>query len=99
MKRIAALTCFCLTPTWAATLSPLYARGYTVMPQPQVVRLGASDFVFSRDWKLELQGVAPGDAAVQVLKEELERRFLLKLANPSRGAGTLRLVIAANSAK
>jgi hypothetical protein len=27
----------------------------------------ASDFVFSRDWKLELQGVAPADAAVQVL--------------------------------
>ena len=69
------------------------------MPQPQEVRLGATDFVFSRDWKLELQGVAPADVAVQVLQEEIEKRFLLKLANPSRAAGTLRLVIAANSAR
>jgi hypothetical protein len=36
------------------------------MPQPQEVRPDASDFVFSRDWKLELQGAAPADAAVQV---------------------------------
>ena len=69
------------------------------MPQPQVVRLGASDFVFSRDWKMELQGVAAGDAAVEVLNEELERRFHLKLVNSGRAAGTLRLVIAPNSAK
>jgi hypothetical protein len=99
MKRIAALTLFCIAPTWAATTSPLSARGYTIMPLPQVVRLGASDFVFSRDWKLELQGVAAGDSAVQVLKDELERRFLLRLGNAARASGTLRLVIAANSAK
>ena len=84
MKPIAVLASLCVTPAWGATVSPLFARGYTVMPQPQVVRLGASDFVFSRDWKVELQGVASGDAAVDVLKEELEKRFLLKLANPSQ---------------
>ncbi len=99
MKPIAILFLFCLTPARADTVSPLFARGYTVMPQPQVVRLGPSDFLFSRDWKLELQGVAPGDAAVQVLHQELEKRFLLKLSNPSQPAGTLRLVIAGNSAR
>jgi hypothetical protein len=98
-KSLTALTFLCLSPACGATSSPLFARGYTVMPQPQVVRLGASDLVFSRDWKLELQGVGADNSAVQVLKEELERRFLLKLANPSRAAGSLRLVIAPNSAR
>jgi hexosaminidase len=82
----------------ADTVSPLLARGHVVMPQPQVVRLGASDFVFTRDWRLERQGVAPGDAAVEVLNDELERRFHLKLANSGSQAGTLRLVVAPNSA-
>ena len=102
MKRIVitlALTFLCIILARADTVSTLYARGYTVMPQPQVVKLGSSDFVFSADWKLELQGVAPGDAAVQVLQEELDRRFRLKLTKPGRGAGALRLVVAANSAR
>src|SRR5437764_2797952 len=86
-------------PAWADTVSPLLARGHVVMPQPQVVRLGASDFVFSRDWKLEFQGVAPGDAAVELLHDELARRFHLTLANSGAPAGTLRLAIAPNSAK
>ena len=43
------------------------------MPQPQVVRLGASEFPFARDWKLELRESAPRDAAVEVLNEELAR--------------------------
>jgi len=69
------------------------------LPHPQVVRLGASDFVFSRDWGLEQQGVASEDAAVEVLREELERRFLFKLADSGSGAGRLRLVVARNSAR
>src|SRR5947199_1812252 len=88
-----------LAPAFADTVSPLFARGYMVMPQPQAVRLGVPDFVFSREWKLERQGVAPADAALEVLNEELERRFLLKLTGSGRDAGTLRLVIAPNSAR
>src|SRR3989442_11488664 len=100
MKQFAAVFLFLyFAHARADTVSPLLARGYTLMPQPQMVRLGASDFPFSRDWRLELQGVAPSDAAVEVLHEELARRFLLKLANPSRAAGTLRLAIAPNSAR
>ena len=100
MKTLAALLLLWLSSASAATTSPLSARGYTVMPQPQAVRLGSSDFAFSRDWRLELQGVAPTDSAVQVLKEELARRFLLNLGlKSSNAAETLRLVVAANSAR
>jgi hexosaminidase len=98
MKQFTALAFLFLAPAWAGTVSPLLARGHVVMPQPQVVRLGASDFVFSRDWKLESQGVATGDAAVEVLNQELDRRYHLKLANSGSEAGTLRLVVAPNSA-
>src|SRR5260370_25702819 len=102
MKQFTALALLCLAPAWADTVSPLLGRGHVVMPQPQVARLGASDFVFSRDWKLERQGVAPGDAAVEVLNDELDRRFHMKLANPGNDlgnqAGTLLLLIAPNAA-
>jgi hypothetical protein len=66
------------------------------MPQPQIVKLDSSDFVFSTDWKLELQGVGSNDAAVQTLREELVQRFRLKLSGSGQ-AGTLRLNLAPNS--
>jgi uncharacterized protein (DUF111 family) len=97
--RVAALVFMFLSPAWADTVSPLLARGHVVMPQPQVVRLGASDFEFTRDWVVEREGVAPGDVAVEVLNDELGKRYHVKLTSSGRGAGTLRLIIAPNSAR
>src|SRR5438094_4349550 len=100
MKRIAVgIVVTILCSAHADTISPLLARGYTVMPQPQIVTLGASDFSFSADWKLEVRGVRSDEPAVQVLQEDLERRYRLKLTQRDRGAGVLRLIVAANSAK
>src|SRR6267378_1925934 len=87
---VVVLSCFALGK--ADTVSPLYARGYTVLPQPQAVKLGSLDFVFSPHWKLELQGVGPSDIAVQLLQKEL------KLSNSGLPSGTLRLILAPNSA-
>jgi hexosaminidase len=101
MRRITTvliLTVAAYAQAGAATVSPLYARGYTVMPEPQTVRLGAADFRFGQDWKLELQGVNSNDGAIEMLKEELERRFHLKISESGRGPGVLRLTIAPNSA-
>src|SRR5260370_1861196 len=92
MMRIGILL-FCVAQARADTISPLYARGYTVMPQPQGVQLGPADFAFSGDWKLELQGARPDDIAVKTLEEELH------MGKSGQGAGTLRLVLAPNSAK
>jgi hexosaminidase len=103
MDRIAVLLILWLTPAWSATVSPLFSRGYTVLPQPQAVRLAATDFAFSGAWAVELQGIGGSDPAVQRLHEELDSRFRLKLATSrggsSRATGTLRLVIAAGSAR
>src|SRR6266478_4004524 len=84
-----------IAPVHAETVSPLQARGYTVMPQPQVVKLGASDFEFGAGWKIEVQGAGPNDVAIETLKDELDRRYRLKLG-PS-GANVLRLILAPNS--
>lgn len=80
----------------AETVSPLYARGYTVMPEPQVVKLGASDFGFSGEWKLETTGVAGNDIAVETLKQEVERQYGLEFGQ-GRGGRAVRLAIAPNS--
>jgi hypothetical protein len=64
----------------AAVGSPLFDRGYTVLPAPQKVSLRHADAEFTRDWRLRLgPGLAPTDAAVASLKEGLAERFDLKI--------------------
>lgn len=76
-----------------ATVSPLLARGYTVLPEPQRVVLGTADFRFGADWRLELgNAVRPDSIAVQSLKEDLDWRFHVRLSGQGR-AGVLRLAI------
>src|SRR5258708_39401593 len=84
-----------VAPARAETVSPLHARGYMVMPQPQVVKLDASDFEFGAGWKIEVQGAASHDIAIETLKDELERRYQLKLGGS--GANMVRLILAPNS--
>jgi hypothetical protein len=92
--KLLALAALALAPLHAATVSPLFARGYNVLPAPQVARLGPSDFPFTGAWKIERQSVAASDAAVELLDEELAKLPRVTTA----GSGTLHLVIAPNSA-
>ncbi|OLE86931.1 MAG: hypothetical protein AUG07_01805 [Acidobacteria bacterium 13_1_20CM_2_60_10] len=67
-------------------VSALYARSYTVIPEPHQVKLGKIDFEISAAWRVQLgPGVAPGDVAVETLKEELKERYGLTLGE--RGSG------------
>ncbi|MEJ2007137.1 MAG: hypothetical protein P8Z30_03115, partial [Acidobacteriota bacterium] len=59
----------------AATVSPLLAHGYTVMPEPQKVELKGGDFEFGSGWRLQLgQGVKLDDIAVTSLEDGLKKR-------------------------
>ena len=59
----------------AETASPLYARGYTVVPVPQRAKLEPGDFVFGSNWQIKSgPGVPAGDIAVESLKNELQAR-------------------------
>ena len=87
-------------PAHAATVSTLYSRGYTVIPEPQQVKLG-SDFQFKEGWRLAMGGNTPArDAAVESLKEDLDSRFHLKIdTGPKRSnsAGLIRLAMTPGS--
>ena len=49
--------------------SPLYARGYTVIPEPQQTELKAGDFPFGEGWQLlPGTGVKPDDVAFKFSK-------------------------------
>ncbi len=80
-----------LTLSWAingvsATASPLHARGYAVIPEPQRVALRATDFEFGTGWGIEIGPGVPADTiAVVSLKEDLASRYRLALNAPGRG--------------
>lgn len=77
----------------APSVSVLFARGYTVLPEPQEVSLGAADYSFGSAWKLQIgSGVAADDPAVQSLRDELASRDHVTLHSDS-GDSTLSLSI------
>jgi hexosaminidase len=82
----------------AQTVSPLFARGYTVIPEPQKVSLEARDFTFGQSWQLKLdKSVAANDVAVETLREDLSTRFHVVLSADGKSAGVLSLRIARGS--
>lgn len=84
----------------ADTVSPLSARGYAVLPVPQRVKLGEHDFRFGQNWRLRLgTGVPSSDVAVETLKDQLESRYHIALANQERGTvgGVLELSVQSRS--
>ncbi|MGH9612021.1 MAG: hypothetical protein ACRD4P_02955, partial [Bryobacteraceae bacterium] len=77
----------------AATVSALFSRGYTVIPEPQKVALEPRDFPFNARWRVELgQGISANDIAVQTLHENLSSRFDITLRGTA-AAGVLHLAI------
>jgi hypothetical protein len=89
---VIAGACCSLAP--AQTVSPLFARGYTVTPEPQKVSLEASDFTFNQSWHLKLDhGVSKGDVAVDTLREDLDSRFNIQLWTRRAADGILTLRI------
>ncbi len=60
----------------AATTSPLLARGYAVIPEPQQVSLSSNDFQFGAGWAVEAgTGVKAGSEELRWFSEELNSRF------------------------
>ncbi len=75
------------------TVSPLFSRGYTVLPSPQRVDLGRRDFEFTEGWRLELGAGVKGDIAVEELNQLLMERFHLVLRASSASMGVIRLMV------
>jgi hexosaminidase len=79
----------------AATVSPLFERGYNVIPVPQQVTLKNGDFELGNGWRLTLgPGVMPTDVAVQSLRQELATRDGLTLeAEGPAPENTIELIV------
>jgi len=71
---------------WPETVSTLYARGYTLIPEPQRIKWGGGEFRISANWRVEVgPGVDSRDVALVTLKEELEHRCGLVLLQHGSG--------------
>ncbi len=82
----------------AQTVSPLFARGYTVIPEPQKVSLSPGDFPFGAGWRLQVEpGVPANDVAVEALRQGLSDRFHIALDNSKNSGSVLSLRIAPGS--
>jgi hexosaminidase len=89
-----------LTVVPAGTMSPLFERGYTVMPEPQKVAFSGGEFRFGDGWRIEAaSGVKPDDVAVETLRGDLNSRFQLRLGAASAGSGVIRLSVAHDAVK
>ncbi len=78
----------------ADTSSSLFARGFTVIPTPQRVTLGANDFDINGAWRLEVgQGIQTDDIAIRSLSQQLQERFRLKLEGTSTAPGVIVLSV------
>jgi hypothetical protein len=72
--------------------SPLYVRGYTLIPEPQQTTLKGADFEFDSGWRLQRgQGISENDPAVQSLREQMADRHQVALS--VGGGGVIELAI------
>jgi hexosaminidase len=77
---------------FSAAVSPLSSHGYTVIPEPQQVKL-TGDFQFKEGWRLVLgSNIQPSDVAVESLKEGLDSRYQLKIFSNPRQSTTLKTI-------
>src|SRR5215472_8605456 len=92
LGSFAALVC-CTGTVNAASPSPLFARGYTVIPQPQNVDLTGDDFAFGSDWSLVLKrGVDSSSAAAEILRSDLASRYGIRLLAASKSASSSKTI-------
>jgi len=52
--------------------TPLWSRGYSVIPTPRNVELGAGEVLINEEWNVKVEGVPKGDVTLDFLKEDLK---------------------------
>lgn len=78
----------------AQALSPLFARGYTVMPEPQKVVLAAHDILIDQSWRIRIDKSVPADdVAVTTLRNDFVTRFHVRLKQSGESSSVISLRI------
>ena len=82
----------------AQTASPLFERGYAVLPTPQKAEVGQKDIEITHAWRIDVDKTAQGDIAPRELNALLEERHRFKFTDSQQSVGpTGRLTIAPDS--
>lgn len=69
-----------------ASPTPLWARGFAVLPEPQKVELGETEFQLDDRWIVRVtEGVKKEDISTRVLTERLRKEFNLNLSIANSG--------------
>jgi hexosaminidase len=101
--RLSLVLFWCISYAKAASPSPLFAHGYTVIPEPQIVELRGGDFAFGNGWRVVLDTGVPRDGVgLEVLRDDLASRYGIHLETASKSASvakTLRMAISPGSVK
>ena len=70
-----------ISPLMGEAVSSLSARGFTVLPVPQRVKLEVDDIVVTGEWRIAAaDGLQSHDVAVESLREQFDERFHLRLS-------------------
>lgn len=77
-------------------VTPLRARGYTVLPTPQQVELAEGDIQLDGSWKIDLQAVKADDIAVATLTQGLREKTGIDVTQ-GQGGKTIRLAVKAGT--
>ena len=83
-----------LWPSWsvfADSTTPLWARGYSVIPTPQAVHLSQGEVTIDPSWGLKLQGIGEQHIAARSFKQDLRAHHGVELQG--RGPGTILLSV------
>lgn len=78
-------------------VTPLRARGYTVLPTPQQVELQDGDVTIDGSWTIEPRDIKPGDIAVTTLAAGVKDKTGLTLAADRPGQRVIRLAVRAGT--
>ncbi len=82
----------------AQYVSPLFARGYSVIPEPQNVALAPKDISIDQSWCVKIDKSAAADGiAVETLRNDFANRFHVRLKQFGESSGVILLRIAPGS--
>lgn len=91
---VALFGCLCSASNGQA-VSPLFARGYTVMPEPQQIVLAGKDIFIDQNWHVKIdKGVPADDVAVETLRNDFISRYHVRLNQSGESSGVISLRIA-----
>ena len=89
--------CLFAIPLCAQTATPLWLRGYAVIPTPQKVQLSAENTIFDSAWTLDAASLPSSHIAIRTLLGGLQSFHQLTLAPRAGSRPTIRLAVQAGA--